>query len=225
MELTKEQIQEIDNYISVCGIKYYDVRAELVDHFASILEERIKKEPSLIFSNAIAEEHRKFSDSGFKKLLDDKEKAVQKRFVKMTLQHLKTFFKLPKVIISIGLFFLFYKFMSFFNDKELFFQILSMLGFGFYFYLGIRVFLQNRKKKDEFLILNRTGLVINIANNTTLWFYILSSYRKETSYLNNNYNSIHLAVFIIMILFFWSMEYVYYKNKKEVLKQYPNTFI
>ncbi|WNW01297.1 hypothetical protein RRF68_09855 [Tenacibaculum sp. HL-MS23] len=37
MELTNLQIQEIDNYITVCGIKYYDVKTEIIDHFASII--------------------------------------------------------------------------------------------------------------------------------------------------------------------------------------------
>jgi len=45
MEITIEQLSQIDNYIFVCGIEYYDVRTEIVDHFATILEQKLDKNP------------------------------------------------------------------------------------------------------------------------------------------------------------------------------------
>ena len=53
MELTKAQLLQIDDYIFSCGIKYYDVRSEIVDHFANILEEKLAKNPSFDFKNEI----------------------------------------------------------------------------------------------------------------------------------------------------------------------------
>ena len=53
MELTKEQLLQIDNYIFVCGIEYYDVRTEIVDHFANILEQKLDENPSLNFKKEI----------------------------------------------------------------------------------------------------------------------------------------------------------------------------
>ena len=40
-------ILQIDNYIFSCGIKYYDVRSEIIDHFANILEEKLDENPNL----------------------------------------------------------------------------------------------------------------------------------------------------------------------------------
>ncbi len=47
MKLTKEQIQEIESYLIACGVKWYDVRIELVDHFANTLEEKLEENPAL----------------------------------------------------------------------------------------------------------------------------------------------------------------------------------
>ena len=38
MEISKEQLTQIDNYLMKCKLKYEDVKKELVDHFASVLE-------------------------------------------------------------------------------------------------------------------------------------------------------------------------------------------
>ena len=105
MELSKEQLLQIDNYIFSCGIKFYDVRAEIVDHFANILEEKLAKNPTLDFKKEIINIHRNFSNAGFKKLLKEKQKSVSKKFYKQSLKHLSTFFKLPKIIITIALFY------------------------------------------------------------------------------------------------------------------------
>ena len=225
MELSKEQIHEIDKYISACGIKYYDVKMEIVDHFASILEIRLDENPSLNFKEAIIEEHKKFSNNGFKKLLETKTKTTHNKFVKQTWTNFKSFFKLPKIIITICCYFLGYKMMPYFNDKESFFQILTGLGFVLLFQLGIRILIDNKKKKENFLVLNRTVFFYQIVSNMVVLFNCILSFRLDKSYLNNGYNNIHLGVFILMLLVYWSMEYVYQQNRQQIQKQYPNVFI
>lgn len=39
MQLTKEQIQEIDNHLKNKGIKYWDLRTEMIDHLVSDMEQ------------------------------------------------------------------------------------------------------------------------------------------------------------------------------------------
>ncbi|QXP73247.1 hypothetical protein H0I31_06000 [Tenacibaculum sp. AHE15PA] len=150
MELTNLQIQEIDNYITVCGIKYYDVKAEIVDHFASILELRLANEPNLNFKGAIIEEHKKFSDRGFKRLLETKTKTTHNRFIKQTIVNFKSFFKLPKIIITICCYLLLYKMMPYFKDVKTFFMVLTVFGFILILQLGIRIFINYKRKKRSF---------------------------------------------------------------------------
>lgn len=225
MELTKEQIQEIDNYISACGIKYYDVKMEIVDHFATKLEERLEENPTLDFKKALIEEHKKFSNNGFKKLLSTKETATQNRFIKMSLAHLKTFFRLPKIILSVALFVVLYQTMQLFADKKDFFLGLTVVMMALFLVMLVRIFNEMRLKKTKFLILNQTHLFFQMVNMLLMFSNNGVSFRTEKSYLDNGYNTIHLAFFVLMFLAYWSMEYVYQQNRKEVQKQYPNVVV
>lgn len=231
MELTEKQIIKIDNYISACGIKFYDVKAELVDHFASILEQRLKKEPNLDIKKAIIEEHKKFSDLGFKKLLKTKTKAVHKRFYKLTFSHLQSFFKLPKVLITVALFFIFKELMNLFENKEYFFDLLSGIGLLIIVQLLIRISIEfgNQRerfnRKEHFLVLNKSDMFLQLINTLFIFFNSSVTFRNNQSFTNTNYNLIHLGIFVLLLLFYWSGEYVFYKNKQTVKKQYPHVLI
>ncbi|MDN3618354.1 hypothetical protein QWY81_02655 [Polaribacter undariae] len=44
MELTKEQIQYIDHRLENEGVKYWDIRIEMLDHIISDVEKNLKPE-------------------------------------------------------------------------------------------------------------------------------------------------------------------------------------
>ena len=221
MELTKEQLLQIDNYIFSCGIKFYDVRAEIVDHFANILEQSLEENPTLNFKQEIINIHKNFSENGFKKLLKEKTKSVQKRFYKASLKHLITFFRFPKIIVSGGFFYFLILIMNLVEDKEVFFSILSFillfLGFRLLFNVNMR-----NSNKQTFLVLNMTLNFFNSFYLLVMIFNFSASHRIIGSFFNFTDNYIYLGIFTLLILFYWSGEYVYYQNKKEVIKQYPN---
>jgi hypothetical protein len=221
MELTKEQLLQIDNYIFSCGIKFYDLRAEIVDHFANILEQSLEENPTLNFKQEIINIHKNFSENGFKKLLKEKTKSVQKRFYKASLKHLITFFRFPKIIVSGGFFYFLILIMNLVEDKEVFFSILSFillfLGFRLLFNVNMR-----NSNKQTFLVLNMTLNFFNSFYLLVMIFNFSASHRIIGSFFNFTDNYIYLGIFTLLILFYWSGEYVYYQNKKEVIKQYPN---
>ena len=221
MELSKEQLLQIDNYIYVCGIKYYDVRTEIVDHFANILEQKLDKNPDLDFKQEIINIHKNFSDSGFQKLLKEKTRSVTKKFYKQSLQHLLTFFKFPKIIVSGFLFLILFQMMDLFEDKEAFFRIfsLSILGVIIVFW---GIFLIRYKKNIKFLTLEKSNHFLVLIYNLFYCFYLYSDIRSSESFFNATQNNIQLGVFVILVLFFWSGEYVYNQNKKTVKEHYPN---
>ncbi|QXP73246.1 hypothetical protein H0I31_05995 [Tenacibaculum sp. AHE15PA] len=68
-------------------------------------------------------------------------------------------------------------------------------------------------------------LFYQIANNMFILFNCILSFRTDKSFLNNGYNNIHLGVFVLMLLLYWSMEYVYQENRQQIQKQYPYAFI
>lgn len=220
MELSTKQIQQIDNYVASCGIKFHEVKAELVDHFANILEKKLAENPKLDFKKEIIEIHKSFSKNGFQELLKQKTKSVEKLFYKQSLQHLLTFFKLPKIILSIGLFFGLYQAMLLFEDKQNFFYILltiaMFLGFRLLFNVNMR-----DTSKEKFLILSMTLPFYNVYYGVVMLFQFFDD-RSVESFANPIHNGIHIFGFLITFIFCWCGEYVYYKNKKELMEKYPN---
>lgn len=225
MKLTKEQIQQIDNYIFSCGIEWFDVRMELVDHFANSLEHKLEENPSLDFKQAIVNEHKSFSDQGFKKLLNTKTKAVEKQFYKQVFKNLKSFFKLPKIFISASIFYALVLIMNLFANKENFFTGLTFIVFAIIVVLIVRMLKEKKKKKTRFLILNKTDIFIQLFNGLMIMFSNITNFRTEESFNNSIYNYMQLAVFVLLMLFYWCAEYVFYMNKQYVKTNYPEIAI
>lgn len=69
MQLTKEQIQRINNFLEGIGIEYADVRFEMVDHIATEIEEKVADIPTF-FKNE------KFQTPFIKYMLSRKEAWV-----------------------------------------------------------------------------------------------------------------------------------------------------
>ncbi len=225
MELTKEQLLQIDNYIFVCGIKYYDVRAEIVDHFANILEEKLEENPDLYFKKEIENIHRNFSDRGFSKLLKEKTSSVTKKFYKESLKHLITFFKLPKILISVVVFYVLFILMNYVEDKEVFFEAIAVVLILSYFAYVSVLFFKKESKKEKFLTLDKSSHFNVIAMNIYQVFFFVTSVRSSESFLNQSQNNIQLGVFVVILLFFWSGEFVFHQNKKMIKEQYPNVIV
>ncbi len=221
MEISKEQLLQIDQYLLKCGVKFLDVRSEIVDHFASILEKKLNNNPGLDFNKETQNIHSDFKDNGFKNLLKEKTKSVQKRFYKQSVAQLITFFKLPKILIMVALFCALYWSMSFMEETASFFSVLSgvliFLGFRLLFNVNMR-----NSKKDTFLVLNMTLYFFNIFYVCVMIFNFASGVKNEIYFLIFSTSFIKLVVFVFLLLFYWSGEYVYRQNKKEIQKQYPN---
>ena len=221
MELSKEQIQQIDSYIKSCGVKWYDVRVELVDHFANILEKKLNLSPKLDFKQAIIDEHKRFGDKGFNSLLTIKTKEVEKKFFKDSIKYLISFFKLPKIILSVISFWGLSKLIHFFDNKEVYFQILTGFLFIIMTQLLVRVLISNQKKGKEFLALNRGNIFLQLINFLGISFNSISIFRNDSSYENQMHNNLQIFIFIVFVLYYISGEYVYDKLIKNIRDSYP----
>lgn len=222
MELTKEQLLQIHNYIYVCGIEYYDVRTEVVDHFANILEQKLDENPALDFKNEIQNIHKNFSNNGFKKLLKEKKKSVSKFFYKQSLKQLITFFKLPKIIITCFLFFTLTYIQTLFLETQNFFKLLFFISFLLMFVVFLKA--KRRNNKEKFLFLEMGMNFYQVYHIFAICLQL--SYSRSLESLSNiAHNYIFIGCYTLLFLFFWSGEHVYRLNKKEVEKQYPNIFV
>ncbi len=61
-QVTQEETQELFNLVERHAIKYYDVQIEIVDHYASAIEEIWENEPDLSFLEAQKRIYREFWD-------------------------------------------------------------------------------------------------------------------------------------------------------------------
>ena len=122
------------------------------------------------------------------------------------------------------LFYVLFLLMNFVDDKEAFFSVLSFilifLGFRLLFNVNMR-----NTKKDTFLVLNMTMYFFNGFYLSVMIFNFMTRNRNEESFLNPSYDAIEFILFMTLLLFYWSGEYVFYQNKKLVKEQYPNVIL
>lgn len=102
MKLTSEQIERLYEFTRRHYVEYYDLQTELTDHLAHGIEAQWHENPKVSFEEALQIEFRKFGVFGFMDVVAQRRTALTKKYNGLVWQHLKEFFKLPKIIGSLG---------------------------------------------------------------------------------------------------------------------------
>ncbi len=138
-KLTQTQLQFIDDYLIKNKVKYWDVRLELIDHIATLVEEKLTK--GISFEDAMFEVHSGFGNNvneprlnqkntawittkslyennkGFQELVNEKAASLKVKYSKIHRQEIKKIFLNPVFIILnillIAFAYLFYNLLSF----------------------------------------------------------------------------------------------------------------
>jgi hypothetical protein len=84
------------------------VQLELVDHIANRIEELQAEDPKLSFDDALRKVYKSFGVYGFTKVQEQKVNQMEKFWRERFWSYYMTYFKLPKVILTIALSVLFY---------------------------------------------------------------------------------------------------------------------
>lgn len=101
MKLTQIQIQELYAFTRKHFVEHYDLQTELVDHLANDIEIMWSETPKLSFEEAKQKAFKKFGVFGFMEAIEQKQKAMSKRYMKILWQYAKEWFTLPKILITI----------------------------------------------------------------------------------------------------------------------------
>lgn len=113
MKLSKEQITKIDTYLEENGVKYWDVRLEMIDHLASKLE---KQKGIVLSKNLLIKEFG--SSISLEKTIEIKRKSINKKYRKLFSQEVLIFFKSTKNILMFFVFsFLYFQIFKELNTK------------------------------------------------------------------------------------------------------------
>lgn len=98
--MEEAKVKAIRRYLSINGVKYYDVQAELIDHFATAVEEMERQNPDIPFKVALIKAHRSFGGrKGFEDYLKQAQKEVDRKTYRLVGQTLLKFLKWPSLLL------------------------------------------------------------------------------------------------------------------------------
>lgn len=127
-KLTTKQLATISDYIQKKGFTCIDVQMEILDHVASIVEEKLDENPGMELEKALKETHAAFGISGFSEIEAAIVKGLQKKYRHFFWKAFAIYFS-PKYILLVLLsIFSLYKIQLFVGDQN-------------YIYTGFIVFL------------------------------------------------------------------------------------
>jgi len=107
-KLSKDQIQNLYTFTRNHYVYHYDLQTELVDHLANDIEAIWKDQPNLSFTEARDQSFKKFGVFGFMDVVEQRQKAMNKKYLKYLWFEAKQWFTIPKIIITLTLFLGFY---------------------------------------------------------------------------------------------------------------------
>lgn len=143
MKLSKKQIVYIDDYLIEYGVKYWDVRIELIDHVASKLEDN---QDNILNKTFLIKEFG--TNVSLNKVVDEKTTLLIKKYRKLHFKEVFQLFKSPikilGVFILIGLYYLIF---SKFHTK--FFIQISFILFYLPFLVSLLISVYNAIKKNK----------------------------------------------------------------------------
>ena len=148
MKLNLNQIQDLYAFTRKHFVEYYDLQTELVDHLANDIEAMWKEEPKLSFEDAKQKAFKKFGVFGFMEPIEQKAKAMNKRYMKYFWAELKQWFEIPQIVMTIGLFTIFYLLFSTVYVNYFSGGIYILIG-AWCTYKGIQLNRQFRRRKEH----------------------------------------------------------------------------
>jgi hypothetical protein len=156
MELTKEQIQEIENYIESNGVDFIDLKIELLDHIVSDVEHKINKgfsfESALELTKQKWSKHFKNSSSLYLGFQYSASKIVLKKAVKefrpFYILYFASYF-LPFILFEKIAMDFTNSMMSFVNT---FFKITTLLALLYMVFIIYKVYASREKTTYRFIL-------------------------------------------------------------------------
>ena len=98
--LSNEQIEKLFSFCRKHYIHYYEVQAEIVDHFADAIEKDIADNPSVSFEQALDRVYNNFGGwKGMQKIQQERQKAIGKQHAKLKREIFLSYFKPPKILL------------------------------------------------------------------------------------------------------------------------------
>lgn len=214
MEITTQQLHEIENYLAKIKFDFVDLNAEILDHITSDVESLLDKNYS--FENAFAlvklrwEKHFRDTSSFFFGMMYSESKIVVKKAVKMFKPFYflyLTAYILP-VIILMNFSFVFSKTsVNFFNG---FLNVLAIISLVYMIFIIVKVILSKVKTTYRFILKTQyLGVIFLIIP------LLMENHFDDDRKLNPIFTGFLLAGFAVTYICHY-----FYKKHEEAIKKY-----
>ncbi len=225
MKLTQSQIQNLYTFTRQHYVEHYDLQTELVDHLANDIESVWQTQPTLPYEQARDKAFKKFGVFGFMDVVERRQKAMSKRYIKYLWDELKQWFTLPKAITTMALFVIIY--MALTSVLAVYFLItFYALVCVFVFYKSLQLKKQFKIRKEasnkkwmleEIIFKQAGGSAIVLITQLPQW------YNFSGSLLENPYVIFGVSTFSTLFFLWMYISFEVIPNKAEDLlnETYP----
>lgn len=225
MKTTKSQISDLYAFTQKHFVEYYDLQTELVDHLANDIEAIRENSPSLSFEQARDISFKKFGVYGFAEIVEKREKAMNKRYWKYIWYEFKQWFTVPKLVMTVALFLMFYSLLSTPMSKYVFgIFYFSLIVWALYKTITLnRQFRRRREQTDKKWLLE--NIIFKQAAGTNL--VVISQFYNVIQFSDKTVeNQLLLVLFSMLITASILLLYISYhvlpKKAEQLLKEtYP----
>lgn len=154
MALTEKQIDELFRFCEKKFVRHYDLQVELVDHLAERVEEEMAADGKLNFEEALQKVYKGFGIFGFAHIVQDRAAMLEKKNRKLWWSGVKSFFVLPRLLLTLSLALLFYQLANFLSPEICGVALLCAWFGGYIFQIRILWLLKKSSTKSLMLTQN-----------------------------------------------------------------------
>ncbi len=226
MKLNEDQIRELFEFTRRHYVEYYDVQAELVDHLANAIEEKMNEDPNISFDRALQAEFKKFGIFGFMDVVESRQKALAKRYHKIVWKEALNIVSSPKLIVILAsLYLCFYGLMNISTSDEIY-VVVFLFVILLNIFLSIRDMRRNSKKQQTHQKLLLNEMIHGYGNAATFFVipvqFISSVWNSESTADNALLSGVLSVLMVLYVLFTYVIRAVIPSKAEAYLREtYP----
>jgi hypothetical protein len=226
-KVNPEQIEQLYRFTREHFVEHYDLQTELVDHLSNAIENQWKENPNLSFEDVLQNEFKKFGIFGFSEVVEKRQNAMQKRYFKFVWTHFVSFFKLPKILLTIGTIGIVFQLLHFFPYQEFIIYALILffvIAFGWWQFKTNRLLKKHKKEERKRWLMEEIIYQFGLGTAFPVMFQLFFHVSKFGSYGLESWQSqlFFSILFVLLTLFFYIMIKIIPSKAKHYLERtYP----
>lgn len=202
MKLSLDQIEQLYAFTRKHYVEWYDLQTELVDHLANAIEAEWQENSKLTFDEVLSKEFQKFGVFGFMDVIDEKRKALGKKYNLIIWHHFKAFFGIPKIIITASSIGIIYMILQQMEDPTTLVLGWFMVLIGVFFYKNFQNKKSLKKENQKWLF---KEIIFNYGYFGSFSIFIFQMIHLSVNRINGVLSTGYFLFFIAMLIVFMSI--------------------